>query len=119
MSKHNFKELLIWQKSIDFAVQIYKETASFPKEEMFGLTSQIRHAAVSMASNIAEGCGRNHEKELIQFLGITQGSSNEVETQLIIANKIDMLGQNSFDKLIQNINEIQKMNAAFQRHLVK
>jgi len=78
------KDLKVWQKSIDLVTDIYAITNRFPKEEMHGLTSQIRRAAVSISSNIAEGSGRFSDKELVRFLFISLGSSSELETQLII-----------------------------------
>ncbi len=81
---HNLKELKIWNKAIDLTVDVYKATASFPSEERYGLTSQARRSAVSIPSNIAEGAGRNSNKEFSNFLGIANGSSYELQTQLVI-----------------------------------
>jgi four helix bundle protein len=81
---HNLKELKIWSKAIDLATEIYKLTAEFPKEEKYGLTSQIRRSAISVPSNIAEGAGRNSDKEFVYFLGVSNGSSYELQTQLVI-----------------------------------
>jgi four helix bundle protein len=83
------KDLEIWQKSIDIIKEMYAMTANFPKEEMFGLTSQIRRAAVSVPSNIAEGAARQSTKENVQFLYVALGSLSELETQLIIAAKLN------------------------------
>lgn len=83
-----FKELDIWKKGIDLAEMIYRLTANFPSEEKYGLVSQLRRAAVSFPSNIAEGSARNSNKEFIQFLHISLGSLAELETQLIIAQRI-------------------------------
>ena len=85
MKRHNFKELHIWQLGMDIVDDVYQETKKFPKEEQFGLTLQIRKSAVSTPSNIAEGCGRGSEPQLVQFLNIAQGSSFELETQIYIA----------------------------------
>src|SRR5690606_31265320 len=82
---NNLKELKIWNRAMELAVQVYKATETFPAEEKFGLTSQSRRAAVSIPSNIAEGAGRNSVKEFNNFLGIANGSSYELQTQLIIA----------------------------------
>ena len=79
------KDLDVWKNSIDFVTTIYKYTASFPKEELYSLTNQVRRSAVSVPSNIAEGAGRNSYKEYIRFLYVAQGSASELETQLIIA----------------------------------
>lgn len=88
---HNIKELKIWNKSIDLAVDIYRLTAEFPSDERFGLTSQTRRCAISISSNISEGAGRNTKGEFKQFLGIANGSSYELQTQLVIANKLKFI----------------------------
>jgi len=81
---HNFKDLKVWQKSMDLAIDIYKATSLFPRDEKFGLVSQIKRCSVSIPSNIAEGSGRGSDKEFNHFLNISQGSAFELETQLII-----------------------------------
>ena len=113
----NYKTLKKWQKSVDLAVKVYKSTEQFPREEVYGLTSQVRRSAVSIPSNIAEGSGRNSDKEFNNFLGYSQGSSFELETQLIIANRIGLLKNATFQDLQENITEIQKMNYALKRRL--
>jgi four helix bundle protein len=85
----SFKDLLVWQHAIELTTEIYKLTASFPSAERFGLTNQMRRAAVSIASNIAEGYGRATKGEYIQFLGHARGSCSELETQLVIARNLD------------------------------
>ncbi|MFZ1808504.1 MAG: four helix bundle protein [Cyclobacteriaceae bacterium] len=114
---NNYKELKLWQKSVDLAVEIYKVTNSFPKEEMYGLTSQIKRSAVSIPSNIAEGAGRNTKKDFNNFLGISTGSSCELDTQLIIASRIGFIKDSSLQTLQNQIEEIQKMNWALKRSL--
>jgi len=114
---HNLKELKIWKKAIDLAVEVYRVTALFPVEEKYGLTSQTRRAAVSISSNIAEGAGRNSEKEFKYFLGIANGSSFELQTQLFISNKLSLIGNEDLEKLLQQIEELQKMNYGFQNML--
>ena len=99
----------MWQKSVDMAVEIYKITKKFPGDERFGLISQINRSAVSVASNIAEGAGRNSNNEFNHFLGISVGSLFELETQLIIANKLDYLSQDTLMMIVTSINEIQNM----------
>jgi len=113
----NYKTLKVWQKSVDLAVKVYKSTENFPKEEAYGLTSQIRRCSVSIPSNIAEGSGRNSDKEFNNFLGYSQGSSFELETQLIIANKVGYLKDDNFQNLQEGITEIQKMNYALKKRL--
>jgi four helix bundle protein len=115
---HNLKELKIWNKAIDLTVDVYKATANFPSEERYGLTSQARRSAVSIPSNIAEGAGRNSNKEFNNFLGIANGSSYELQTQLVISNKLSLLSNDILDDLLKQIDEVQKMTFAFQRTLL-
>ncbi len=105
----NFKELLVWQKSIDFVTGIYKITETFPKTEIYGLVSQIRRAAVSIPSNIAEGNSRRSKPDYLQFLKIARGSCAEVETQLIISKNLGFLNEDNYLKLNQEIIELSKM----------
>lgn len=114
---NNYKELKIWQKAMDLAVRIYETTKGFPKEEIYGLTSQIRRCAVSIASNIAEGAGRNTKPDFNKFLGIANGSACELETQLIIANRVCFIDESTLNGLRQEINEIQKMNWSLKKSL--
>ncbi|SDI51499.1 four helix bundle protein [Chryseobacterium jejuense] len=105
----NFKDLLVWQKSIDFVTEIYRITEVFPKNEVYGLISQIRRAAVSIPSNIAEGNSRRSKLDYLQFLKISRGSRAEVETQLIISKNLKFLNEEDYLKLNQEIIEIMKM----------
>ncbi len=114
---HNFKELKIWNKSIDITVDVYQETSSFPGEEKFNLISQIRRSAVSIPSNIAEGAGRNSDKEFNQFLGIAKGSSFELQTQVIISNRLKFISDEKFEVMNNSIEEVQKMITGFQSKL--
>jgi four helix bundle protein len=105
----SYRDLKVWQRAIEMTLAIYRVTTGFPKEELFGLTSQIRRAGVSVASNIAEGYGRGSTGEYKQFLGIARGSNLEVQTQLFIATE---LGYGNPDLLIEadNLsNEVSKM----------
>ena len=106
---HNFKDLKVWQKSIDLAVDIYKAMSLFPNDEKYGLVSQMKRCSVSIASNIAEGSGRGSDKEFNHFLNISQGSAFELETQLIISNRLALLDDDSANELIAKTTEIQKM----------
>jgi four helix bundle protein len=106
---NRFKELKAWQKSINLAVQVYRLTEGFPKKEQFGLISQMNRSCVSIASNMAEGAGRNSNKEFKNFLSIAQGSCFELETQIIIAVKLDYIVDTSEEDLIENLNEVQNM----------
>jgi four helix bundle protein len=114
---HKVEELKIWQKSIVLAKQVYTVVADLPSEEKFGLSSQIRRCAVSIASNIAEGAGRNSNKEFKYFLGIANGSSYELHTQLILTYELNLIDKHRIDELLYLITEIQKMNYSFQRSL--
>jgi four helix bundle protein len=106
---HNFKELKVWTRSKDLAVKVYQITSGFPIEEKFGLTSQMRRCSVSVPSNIAEGCGRNTDKQLVQFLTMAMGSLAELETQLIVANELLFISKTDFEIVASEVNEIQKM----------
>ncbi len=114
---NNYKELKVWQKSVDLAVKIYEATKNFPKEEVYGLTSQIRRSAVSIPSNMAEGSGRNSKGEFAHFLGISHGSSYELDTQLTIASRVGMLNDQTFDNLQADLIEIQRMNYGLKNSL--
>ena len=116
---NNLKQLKIWQKAIDLTVDIYNITANYPADERFGLINQARRAAVSISSNIAEGAGRNSEKEFSNFLGIANGSSYELQTQLVISNKLNLLSDDLLEKLLNQLEELQKMNYSFQQLLTK
>jgi four helix bundle protein len=114
----NYKELRIWQKSVDLAVKIYQVTQDFPREEQYGLTSQVRRSAVSIPSNIAEGAGRNSRKDFNNFLGISNGSTCELDTQLIIAQRVNYLDLAVLESIQQDMAEIQRMNWSLQKSLV-
>ncbi|MCY7352809.1 MAG: four helix bundle protein [Cytophagaceae bacterium] len=106
---NRFRELTVWQKAIAFAAAVYAVTAQFPDKERFGLISQLNRAVVSVASNIAEGAGRNSQGEFNSFLGYAVGSAFEVETQLIISEKLHYLDSNKLESLINQLHEIQNM----------
>ena len=108
----SFKDLRCWQLAHQLTLTIYKLSATFPKQEQFGLTSQIRRAAVSVESNIAEGYARRGKAEKIQFLFITLGSLSEVECQLTIAKDLDFLNQAQFNKINETIQEQEKQQTA-------
>jgi four helix bundle protein len=112
-----FRDLLIWQKSIKLVTQIYEVTKIFPKEEAFGLTSQMRRCAVSIPSNIAEGHGRNSTRDYLRFLQIATGSLYELQTQLVIANNLSFFSEEAFISLEENAREIERMLSSFVRKL--
>ncbi len=103
------KDLDVWKFAIDFVTSIYKATAKFPSEEKFGLMSQLRRAAVTIPSNIAEGAARNHPKEFIQFLYIALSSASEIETQLIICKNLNLIDEQIIGKLLSELETIAKM----------
>ncbi|WP_167619615.1 four helix bundle protein [Maribellus sediminis] len=113
----DFKNLKVWQKGINLVVDVYATSQNFPQEEMYGLTSQMRRSAISIPSNIAEGSGRNTDKEFSRFLDISLGSTFELETQIIIANKLSFIDDNRLVELINNVQEEQKMITGLQKSL--
>jgi len=117
MNKHNFRKLKIYQRAIEFAVEIYRLSKIFPKEELYGLTSQIRRAVVSISLNIAEGSGNNSEKEFKRFLEIALRSDYEVMTCLEIALKLSYCEENDYDRLITEADEIAAMITGFSKSL--
>lgn len=111
----DFKRLKTWQKGIKLVVDIYKTSRIFPKEELYGLTSQMRRSAISIPSNIAEGSGRGTDKDFNRFLDVALGSSFELETQLIIANRLKFLNDNDYSSLAGQLDEEQKMIIGLQK----
>ena|ERR1051325_2473785 len=105
----NFKQLVVWQKSVDLADAMYDATAAFPKSEMFGLSGQMRRAAISVASNIAEGSARHSRLDYIRFLRQSRGSLAELETQIVIAVRRKYLSQDVGRKLFRHTIEIERM----------
>jgi four helix bundle protein len=100
-------DLDVWKGSMNLVIEIYKITKSFPKDELYGLTSQIRRAAISIPSNISEGSARNQTKEFIRFLQISQGSLSELETQFIISRNLEYLSSEVFYEINGKLNEIR------------
>ena len=115
---NKFKELTVWQKSMDLAVQVYQLTTDFPVEERFGLQSQIRRCVVSISSNIAEGAGRGSKNEFRHFLSIALGSSYELETQLLLSLRLNYVGKEKLDTVLFLLDEIQKMMMGLHKSLV-
>ena len=113
----SYKELIVWQKSFDIAIDVYSLTKSFPKEELFGLTSQMRRAAVSISSNIAEGNTRGGTKEYIQFLRIANSSCAELENQLLISEKLGLINNDDYIRMNALLIEIMKMLSTIIRKL--
>lgn len=114
---HRFKELKVWQKGRELVKEIYQATHKFPQEELFGLTSQMRRSAISIPTNIAEGCGRNTGKDINRFLDIANGSSFELETLVILCLDLEFLSQKEFEFFDTRLNEIQRMIFGFKQSI--
>ena len=106
---HNYKKLIVWQKAVDLAVDIYNLTKGFPDEEKFGITMQARKSSCSIAYNIAEGSRKTSGKDFNRFLEISDGSSAELNTQLIISNKVGYISEDDLESFENRIEEIQRM----------
>jgi len=111
------EKLDVWKRSIDLVVSVYRLTENFPSEEKFGLTSQIRRASVSIPANIAEGAARESDKEFVRFLSIAQGSTSEVETELLIANRLGYLTSPQYDQIRSSLDDIGRMITGLSKHL--
>lgn len=109
----DFKELKVWQKAHKTVLKIYSKTSSFPKDEIYGLTSQMRRAVVSIASNIAEGCGRSGDAELARFFQIAMGSASEIEYQIVLSRDLNFLDEEKYKELTNDVTEIKLMLGAF------
>lgn len=116
---HNFRELEVWKKSILLCKHYYTISTDFPKDELFGLTSQSRRSLYSIPSNIAEGAGRDSNPQFCQFLNIALGSSFEFETQLIIANDLEFIKKDDFDLLLSEIKHVQNMIIKLKQNYTK
>lgn len=114
---HQFEKLKIWQKAMDIAVSIYEISSLLPSDEKFNLIHQIKKCAVSIPSNIAEGSGRNSEKEFLHFLGIANGSTFELITQLILAKRLKLINEDLIQPTISQLVEVSNMNFSFQKSL--
>ena len=116
---HNFKNLTVWQKSIQLAIKIYKFLNTLPTKEQFIFSSQLSRCAISIPSNIAEGSGKNSTKDFIRYLSISTGSSFELETQLIILIEIQQNQKEEIELFLKEVKEIQKMIHGFKKSLAK
>jgi len=114
---HNYLDLKIWQRSRELVKLIYKMTESFPKSQQFSLVNQMQRPAVSIPSNIAEGAGRNSDRELIHFLDIANGSAFELETQLFLSFDLGYMNNEELDVLVSELKEIQKMIYKFRNNI--
>ncbi|MBI4054308.1 MAG: four helix bundle protein [Candidatus Doudnabacteria bacterium] len=109
MKVESYKELIVWKKSLDLVEEVFKLTASFPQSEAYGLSNQMRRAAVAIPSNRAEGAGRQYRREFARFVYIANGSAKELETQLIIVQRLKFAGQPEFNRVHSLLVEIMKM----------
>lgn len=115
----SYTQLEVWKKARELVYEIYKLTANFPKEEAYGLTSQMRRAAVSIPSNIAEGCGRQYKKETIQFQYISRGSQHELETELYLSFDLRFINEAELNKALTLLIEGRKLLSGFINYLEK
>jgi len=113
----SYRDLLVWQKAMELTIEIYRFSSDFPKSEVYGLTSQLRRAGVSVPSNIAEGYGRGSRKEYVQFLCISQGSLKELETQVILAQRLNYRSEAAAEGLLGLSEEVGRMLGALIRSL--
>jgi len=109
----NFRELKVWEKSHKLSLAVYKATARFPREEIYGLTSQLRRASVSISANIAEGCGRRTDAELGHFLQMAMGSASELECLLLLSAELGLLKGSEHKPLEKDVIEVKRMLASF------
>jgi four helix bundle protein len=117
MAARNYRDIIAWQRAMDLCAAVYTATRRFPKEEMYGLTNQIRRAAVTIPSNIAEGQGRGSEKEWCQYLRIAYGSLREVETQALIAGRLDYLDEGTVQTILTNAGEVGRLINGLRKRL--
>jgi len=111
----DFKKIVVWQKAHALTLRIYQITAAFPKDELYGLTSQIRRASASIAANLAEGCGRDTQPELARFVQIASGSASELEYHLLLARDLGFIDTSIHSELDASINEVKKMLVGFAK----
>ncbi len=112
----DFRQLAVWEKAHKLTLSVYRATNEFPKNEMYGLTSQIRSASASIPANIAEGCGRDGDNEFARFLQIAMGSASELDYHLLLAHELGLLDADNYNELNQSLIEVKRMlNALIQR----
>ena len=109
MSEKPHAKLIVWQKSMDFAVELYRVTKSFPPEEKYGMSIQLQRAAVSIPANISEGAARKSRRELLHFLSISKGSISELDTELEICHRINLIKKEIYFELVQKLDEISRL----------
>jgi four helix bundle protein len=119
MPVKDFRELIVWQKAMDLVEAVYRMTTRFPKEEVYGLTSQMRRAAISIPSNIAEGQARNTTRDFLHFLAIAYGSLKEIETQILISERLGYIDKDQGDVLVQSTTEVARLISGLSNSLRK
>jgi four helix bundle protein len=115
----SYRDLDVWKQSRQLVKSVYQLTKTFPKDEQFGLTNQLRRAAISVPSNIAEGSGRNHSKDSIQFFFVARGSLYEIETQLILASDLEFISVNQLDQVLEQVIRCKKLINGFINYFQK
>jgi len=116
MEIKTYKDLIVWKKSKELVISIYEVSRYFPKEEMFGITNQMRRAAVSITNNISEGTGRQYKKDTLQFLFIANGSLNEAENMVLIANELGFINETKIIELSEKIEEVRRLLKGFIKY---
>ncbi|MBI1902066.1 MAG: four helix bundle protein [Planctomycetia bacterium] len=119
MPLKSYRELIVWQKAMDLVESIYRTTKAYPREEIYGLTSQTRRSAVSVPSNIAEGQGRRTTNEFLKFLAIASGSLCELDTQILIAKRLQYIDANAADSILRLASEVGRLVSGLARSLRK
>ena len=117
MSVRCYQELFVWQRAMDLVVRVYEVTESFPHKEQFGLTNQLRRAAVSIPSNIADGQGRQTTRDFLRYLSIARGSLQEVETQILIATRLDYIAESEKVEMLERTSETNRLLTGLSRSL--
>ena len=117
LNMRDFRGLKVWEKAHHLTLAVYEATATFPRNEVYGLTSQIRRSCVSIPANIAEGCGRDGDVELARFLQISMGSASELEYHLLLASDLDLLKASDYDRLRSETTEVKRMLTSFIQKL--
>jgi four helix bundle protein len=113
----DFRDLTVWQKAHELTLAVYRMTAGFPREELYGLTSQLRRSCASIPANLAEGCGRNGDAELARFCSIAMGSASELEYHLLLARDLNLINPKDHDDLAARATELKRMLAGLQQTL--
>ena len=114
----DFRELKVWQKAHELTLAVYRVTASFPREELYGLTSQLRRASASIAANLSEGCGRNGDAEFARFCSIAMGSASELEYHLLLAKDLNLFKSGEYEELAPRTTELKRMLTALLQKLM-